>query len=311
MAIAGIITTASHPKALWPGVKEWWGRMYNEHAEEWKDLVFQDKSEQNFEDDVQVVGFGLVPVKAQTTGTAYDSEIQGFTTRYIHLTYSLGYIVSLEELEDNLYEKVSRTRSSSLAFSFHQTKENVVAGMFNNGFSTATTPFVTGDNVSLFNTAHPNTSGGTFSNMLAVGADLTETSLEDLLIQIMQATDDRGNLISLMAESLHIAPQEWFNANRIVKSVFQSGTTNNDINVLKATNAIPQGIKMNHYFTSPHAWFIRTNVSGGTGLKFYQRIEISFTQDNDFDTDNAKAKSRERYSVGCTDPRAVYASNGP
>jgi len=275
---------------------------------EWTDLVDVENSTMNYEESVQLTGFGLVPVKGQGAGTAYDSEIQGFTTRYTHLTYSLGYIVTQEELEDDLYEKVSKTRSRALAFSFHQTKENIVANIYNRAFNSG---FVGGDGVELCSTVHPNTSGGTFSNELAVGADLSEASLEDLIVQIMGATDDRGLLISLMAKCLIVPRQEWFNANRILKSVFQPGNANNDINVLKATNAIPEGIKMNHYLTAPHAWFLRTNVRAGTGLVLYNRVAISFTQDNDFDTDNAKAKSRERYSVGWTDPRALYGSNGP
>lgn len=304
----GVITTGSHPKALWPGVKEWWGRAYNEHSEEWKDLVDVENSTMNYEEDVQITGFGLAPVKSQGSGTNYDSEVQGFVTRYTHLTYSLGYIVTQEELEDNLYEKVSASRARALAFSFHQTKENVVANIYNRAFNSS---FVGGDGVSLLNTAHPNTTGGTFSNMLSVGADLSEAALEDLIIQMMGATDDRGLLISLMPRKLIVPRAEWFNANRIMKSVFQAGNANNDINVLKATNAIPEGIVMNHYLTSPHAWFLRANLTPGTGLKYYQRVAISFTQDNDFDTDNAKAKARERYSVGWTDPRDLWGSNGP
>jgi len=304
----GIISTGSHPKALWPGIREWWRREYDEHKTEWTDLVDAETSTMNYEEFVQLTGFGLVPVKPQGSGTSYTSEIQGFTTRMTHLTYSLGYIVTQEELEDDLYEKVSKTRSRALAFSFHQTKENVVANIYNRAFNAS---YLGGDGVALCSTAHPNTSGGTFSNMLAVGADLSEAAMEDLLVQIMGATDDAGLLISLMARSVIVSRQEWFNANRIMKSVFQPGTANNDINVLKATNAIPEGIKMNHYLTSPHAWFIRTNVRAGTGMILLNRVAISFTQDNDFDTDNAKAKSRERYSAGWVDPRAVYGSNGP
>lgn len=304
--IGGIITTGSHPKALWPGVKAWWGRTYNEHAEQWPMLFDQDTSNQNYEEDVQVTGFGLVPVKPENSGTVYTSEQQGFITRYVHLTYSLGYIVTKEELEDNRYEVVSKRRSGSLAFSFRQTKENVAANIYNRAFNSS---FTGGDGVSLLNTAHPNTSGGTFSNMLSVGADLSEASLEDLIIQIMGTTDDVGNLINIMPQRLLVPRQEWFNANRIMKSVLQPGTANNDVNVLKATNAIPGGIAMNHYFTAPHAWFIRTNCPNG--MKMYQRVGITFEQDNDFDTDNAKAKSRERYSFLWTDPRGLFGSNGP
>jgi len=306
MAIGGIITTGTHPKALWPGIHQWWGRMYNEHKEEWPFLFDQDTSNMNYEEDVQVTGYGLAPVKSEGAGTIYTSELQGFVSRYVHLSYSLGYIVTEEELEDNLYEKVSKTRAASLAFSFRQTKENVAASIYNRAF---TAGFNGGDGVSLCNVAHPNTSGGTFSNMLAVGADLSEASLEDLIIQIMGATDDVGNLINIMPQRLIVPRQEWFNANRIMKSVFQPGTANNDINVIKAEGAIPGGIHMNHYLTSPHAWFIRTNCPNG--LKMYTRVPISFEQDNDFDTGNAKAKSRERYSFFWTDPRGLFGSNGP
>lgn len=304
--IGGVITTGNHPKALWPGIKAWWGRTYAEHQEEWPHLFQQDTSHMNYEEDVQIIGFGLASVKPEGAGTVYTSEVQGFISRYVHLAYSLGYIVTQEELEDNLYEKVSKRRAASLAFSFRQTKENVAANIYNNAFSSS---FLGGDGVSLLNTAHPNTSGGTFSNMLSVGADLSEASLEDLIIQIMGATDDVGNLINIMPQSLLVPRQEWFNANRIMKSVFQSGTANNDINVIKAEGTIPGGIHVNHYFTSPHAWFLRTNCPDG--MKMYQRVAISFEQDNDFDTGNAKAKSRERYSFFWTDPRGLFGSNGP
>ena len=306
MAIGGVITTGSHPKALWPGVKAWWGRTYAEHAEEWPLLFEQDSSHMNYEEDVQITGFGLAPVKPEGSGTNYTSELQGFISRYVHLTYSLGYIVTKEELEDDLYEKVSKRRAASLAFSFRQTKENVAANIYNNAFSSS---YPGGDTVSLLNTAHPNTSGGTFSNMLAVGADLSEASLEDLIIQVMGTTDDVGNLINIMPQRLIVPRQEWFNANRIMKSVFQPGTANNDINVIKAEGAIPGGIALNHYLTAPHAWFLRTNCPDG--LKMYNRVSITFEQDNEFDTDNAKAKSRERYSFYWTDPRSLFGSNGP
>lgn len=304
--MAGVIMTSNHPKALWPGVKAWWGRTYNEHQTEYTDLFDSFDSSQAYEEDVQIVGFGLAPVKQQGAPVQYDSEIQGFLTRYTHVAYALGYIVTHEELQDDLYTQVSNTRAGSLAMGFRQTKERVGANIYNRAFNSS---FVGGDGVSLVNTAHPNSSGGTFSNRLSVDADLSEAALEDLIIQIMQATDDRGLLINLMPRSLHIAPQNWFNANRILKSVYQTGTANNDINVLNATNALPMGIKVNHYFTSPQAWFLRTNVQNS--MKHYTREAISFTQDNDFDTMNAKAKGYERYTFGWTDPRGVYGSNGP
>ena len=306
--MAGVIMTSNHPKALWPGVKGFWGRTYKDHVTEYTDLFDVETSEQAYEEFVQITGFGLAPVKPQGKAAEYDSETQGPTTRFVHLAYALGYIVTHEELKDNLYMEVSKTRATSNARAFRQTKERVCANIYNRAFSGS---YLGADGVALCSTAHPNTSGGTFSNKLTVDADLSEAALEDMLIQIMQATDDRGLLINLMPKSLHVAPANWFNANRILKSALQPGNSNNDINVLNATSAIPGGVKLNHYFTAPQAWFVRTNVESGKGMLFLEREGISFDQDNDFDTKNAKALGYERYSVGFVDPRAVYGSNGP
>ena len=304
--MAGVINTSLHPKALWPGIKAWWGRVYNEHQTEYTDLFDTFSSSQAYEEDVQIVGFGLAQVKQQGAPITYDSEIQGPVTRYVHVAYSLGYVVTHEELQDNLYEAVSKTRSAALAKGFRQTKERVAANIYNRGFNSS---FVGADGVPLFSLAHPNTTGGTWQNKLTVDADLSESALEDMIVLLMQATDDRGLLINLMPKSLHIAPANWFNANRILKSVYQTGTANNDINVISATGALPGGVKVNHYFTNANAWFLRTDVQNG--LKYYEREAISFDQDNDFDTMNAKAKGYERYTFGWTDPRAVWGSNGP
>jgi len=304
--MAGIITTASHPKALWPGIKAWWGQVYDEHQTEYTDLFDTDSSDKHYEEDVQLTGFGLAPRKSEGAATSYDSEIQGFTTRYTHVAYALGYIVTKEELDDNLYEQVSKRRSAALAMSFRQTKENVGANVYNRAFNGT---YLGGDGVALCSTAHPNATGGTFSNMASVGVDLSEAALEDAVIALMGYTNDRGLLINVMPKSLHVSRQNWFNANRILQSVYSPGTANNDVNVIKSTNALPGGIKMNHYFTAPNAWFLRTNIPNG--MKYYERVGISFDQDNDFDTMNAKAKGYERYSFGWTDPRAVYGVNGP
>ena len=229
--MAGIITTASHPKALWPGIKAWWGQVYDEHATEYDKLFDSDTSSQNYEEDVQLTGFGLAPRKSEGSGVSYDSEIQGFTTRYTHVAYALGYIVTKEELDDNLYEQVSRRRSAALAMSFRQTKENIGANIYNRAFSGT---YTGGDGVALCATDHPNVSGGTFANKPTVDADLSEASLEDALIAIMGFQNDRGLLINVMPRSLVVARQNWYNANRILKSTYTPGSADNSINVLKA-----------------------------------------------------------------------------
>lgn len=302
----GVINTGSHPKLLWPGIREIWGQTYDSHPSEYTDLYEVRNSSRAYEQDVQVTGFGLAPVKGQGAPVSYDSEMQGWVTTYAHIAYALGYIVTKEELEDNLYKEVSTRRAKANAFSCTQTVENVAAFLYNNAFST--TYFTTPDGKALIADDHANATGGTFSNELDTPADLSEAALEDMSIQIMGATEDRGLLISVMPVSLHIAPQEFYNAHRILKSVLQSHTANNAINVLKATNAFPGGIKMNHYFTDPDAWFVRTNVPNG--MTFFWRNRPQFDQDNDFDTKNAKAATYMRFSVGCTDPRGIYGSPG-
>lgn len=303
----GVINTGSHPKLLWPGVKATWGQQYGEHTEEYPDLYDVETSSQAWEEDVQVTPFGLAEYKAEGATGYYDSETQGPVSRYTHLAYFLGYKVTYEELSDNLYEIVSNRRAKSNAFSMVQTVENVAVVPYNDAFAGS---FYTGaDGLSLVNTAHTNTTGGTFSNRLSPDADLLESSLEDIAIQIMGVQNDRGLLVNIMPESLHIPRQEWFNAGRILKSVLQPGTANNDVNVLRAVGAFPKGYKINHYFTASHAWFVRTNCP--EGMKFYWRERPGFAQDNDFDTMNLKARAYMRLSCGNTDPRAVFGSNGP
>lgn len=303
----GVINTGTHPKLLWPGIHAIWGQTYGEHLPEYQDLFDVQSSDKAYEQDVQVTGFGLATVKSQGGPLAYDTEMQGLITTYSHIAYALGYIVTYEELQDNLYEEVSGRRAKANAFSMAQTVENVAAFLYNNAF--ATTYFTTGDGKALIATDHVNVSGGSYSNALTPAADLSEASLEDMCIQIMGAQNDRGLLINIMPESLHIARQEFFNAQRILKSTLQADTQSNNINVLKAVNAFPKGVKLNHYFTSPHAWFVRTNCPNG--MTFYWRTRPMFDQDNDFDTKNAKAASYMRFSLGCTDPRGIFASNGP
>lgn len=304
---AGVISTGSHPKLLWPGVKAIWGQVYDAHQTEYTDLYDVLDSDKSYEQDVQVTPFGLAPIKPEGSAGSYDSEFQGPVSTYQHIAYFLGYIVTFEELRDNLYKQVSADRAKGNAFSINTTVETVGAFLYNNAFST--TYFTTGDGVALCSASHVNTTGGTYSNILDPASDLSESALEDACVQIMGYQNDRGLQINIMPESLHIARQEWFNANRILKSVLQPETANNNINVLKATNAFPKGIKLNHYFTSGSPWFIRTNAPNG--MKFYWRDRPMFDQDNDFDTKNAKAGTYMRFSVGATDPRGIFGSNAP
>lgn len=304
--MAGVIATSNHPKALWPGVKGWFGRTYNEHQVEYTDLVDTMTSDKQYEEFVQITPFGLVPEKTQGGPVQYDSEVQGPVTRATHVLYALGYVTTYEEIKNNLYAEVSQTRAGALANAFRQTKERLAAGIYNNAFNSS---YAGADGVALISTSHPNTSGGVYSNRSSVDAALSEAALEDLLVQIMGATDDRGNLINLMPKSLHVPPALWFESNRILKSVYQTRSANNDINVIAATSALPMGVKMNHYFTSSTAWFVRTNVQ--KGLYYVEREGVVFSKDNDFDTMNAKAKGHEWYSFAWVDGgRALFGSAG-
>lgn len=302
--MSGTINTGSIAKLLWPGLNAVWGKEYAEHSAEWRDLVDVETSDKAYEEEVLLPGFGLAPIKAQGAAVQYDTTSQGYVSRYTHIAYGLGFIVTREAIDDNLYEKKALGSTKDLAFSFRQTKENVVANVYNRGFSSS---YLGGDGKSLLATDHP-IQGGTFSNKLVVPADISEAALEDLCILIMGAVNDRGMKISLMPRSLHVAPQNVFEAARILKSVGQNDTANNAINALRSMGIFPEGAKANHYFTDPDAYFVRTNAP--RGLKLFQRVEAEFAQDNDFDTSNLKYKGYERYSTGWTDPRGVYGSEG-
>jgi hypothetical protein len=288
---------------LWPGIRAWWGRSYNEHPVEYLDLFDKQTSDKAYEEEVEITGFGLAPVKPQGQQIFYDIEAQGAVSRFTHIAYALGYIVTYEELRDDLYETVSKRRAAQLAFSMRQTKENVLAGIYNLAFSGSA---LGADGVSLVSSAHPTLSGN--QSNLGTAADISEVAVEDLVIQIMQCQNNRGMRISALPMSLHVPPQLWFESNRIYNSVLQNDTANNAINVLKATGAFPRGIQVNHYFTSATAYFIRTNVPNA--LTYFERDPISFDQDNDFDTKNAKAACYERYSGFWADWRGIYANAG-
>jgi hypothetical protein len=298
--MVGIITTGAHPKALWPGMHAFFGASYKEWPEEYREIFSIEKSSKNYEEDTLVTGFGLAPVKSQGGSVSYEGETQGFTQRYSHTVYGLGYIVTEEEMEDNLYEIVSRRRIKRLSFSMRQTKEIVGANVLNRAFNSS---YTGGDAKELLSTAHP-ASSGDYANKLATDADLSEAALEDMVILIGQAKNDKGLQIALRPTKLLIPVNLQFDAKRILKSEYQSGTANNDINALKGMF----DYSVNHYLTDTDAWFLKTDCPNG--LTMFERRALSFTQDNDFDTANAKAKATMRFSVGWTDPRGLYGSAG-
>ena len=302
--MAAPISTGNHPKLLWPGIVDIWGRTYNSHGEQCKDLFDVVQSQKAYEEIVEVTGFGVAPVKSEGASTVYDTEIQGTVTRATHVAYSLGYIVTKEEMDDNQYLEVSGTRAKANAFSMYTTKETVAANVYNRAFNSS---YTFGDGKEILATDHPTLSGDQ-SNELSTAADLSEASLEDLLIQIMNAKNSRGLRISLSPRTLHVAPGNYFNAKRILDSSLQNDTANNAINVIRNSGAIPGGLKVNNYFTDADAWFVRTDAP--SGMTMFERKPIEFSQDNDFDTDNAKAKSYMRFSLTVGDFRALYGSPG-
>ena len=265
------------------------------------DVVTSDKA---YEEDVEITGFGLAPVKSEGGGITYDTEQQGTIQRYTHVAYALGYIVTYEELRDDLYEIVSKRRAQAIAFSMRQTTENICSNVYNRAFNST---YTFGDGQSLISASHP-TMAGNQSNLLTTAADLSEVAIEDLVIQIMGTTNSRNLQVSNMPQSLHIARANWFEANRILNSVLQNDTANNAINVLRANGTFPKGIKMNHYFASSTAWFIRTNIPHG--MTYFERERMTFDTDNDFDTKNARAAAYMRFSAASTDFRGIYGTAG-
>lgn len=300
--MSGVINTGSIAKLLWPGLNAVWGKEYVEHPVEYRDLFDTESSDKAYEEEVLVPGFGLAPVKAEGAAVQFDSTAQGYTSRYTHVAYGLGFIVTREAIDDNQYEKRALGSTKDLAFSFRQTKENVAANVYNRA---ANSSYTGGDGKELLATDHP-IQGGTFSNELAVAADLSEASLEDICIQIMNAVNDRGLKISLMPRSLIVPTALVFDATRILKSQLQNDTANNAVNALKSMGMLPEGVKANHYLIDANNWFVRTNAP--RGMKLFERTSAEFAQDNDFDTSNLKYKGYERYSMGWTDPRGLYGS---
>lgn len=301
----GTITTGSFAKALWPGINKWYGMKYNEYKPEWPEIFDKFTSSKPFEEEVGVTGYGLAQVKNEGASIAYDDMEQGFISRYTHITYALGFIITQEMFDDNLYSEIGLRRAQSLAFSIRQTKEVVAANVLNRAYNAS---YTGGDGVELCSAVHRNKSGGTWANELATAADLSDTALEQACIDIAGFTNDRGLTIKVLPKKLLIPPELEFEAARILKSIQQPGTANNDINAIRVLGKIPQGYSVNHFLTDADAFFIKTDVTDG--LKLFQRKPMAFGTDNDFDTTNAKFKSSERYSVGWSDPRGIFGSPG-
>lgn len=299
--MTGVISTGNHPKALWPGMHAFFGVSYSEFPEEYSQVFNVEKSSKNYEEDALVTGFGIAPIKGQGDSVSYDSETQGFTKRYTHTAYGLGYIVTKEELDDNLYEQVSRRRIKRLTFSMRQTKEIVHANVLNR---VITSGFTGGDGVVLGSVSHV-TSTGNQSNILSTAADFSEAALEDLMVQIGQAKNDRGLAVSLRGMKLVHPTTLQFDVNRVLKSEFTPDSSANAVNVVRLVGLKPV---LNHYLDDTDAWFVVTDCPNG--LTSFNRKALEFTTDNDFDTDNAKAKAYVRFSCGWTDWRGVYSSSG-
>lgn len=296
----GLITRSSHPDLLWPGVKAIWGNTYNELPKEWTELFRQETGTKFAEKYVEVTGFGLAPRKSEGKAIEYDSDGEGTVTTITPIVYGLGYAVTREELEDDQYEQVSSRRSEQLAFSMNQTVEIVHANQFIRGFSAA---YPIGDGQAWFSNAHP-TLGGTQSNLAPTGADLSEASLEDQIKRIGLAQNSKGLQIALKPTKLVVSMNDAFNATRILNSQLRSGTANNDINAIKAMGMLAEGAVVNHYFGLSNAWYILTDAP--QGLVSIWRRQPSLEKDNDFDTENAKAKSTMRFAPGVIDWRAGY-----
>lgn len=302
--MSGIINTSNFAKVLWPGVNAWYGKEYGEFEVEYTKLFEKHSSTRAFEEDVGTSSFGLAIQKPEGAPISYDSERQGFITRYNHVVYALGFIITREIMEDDQYDVVGQKKAQGLAFSMRQTKEVIAANVYNRAFNGG---YIGGDGVSLISASHPNIAGGTWSNQIATAADLSEAALEQAVIDIASFTNDRGLKIAVKPQSLIIPWQLAFEAHRILKTTGRVGTPNNDINALNSMGLF-KDVVVNHYLTDNDAWFIRTNVKNG--MKYFERRADEFGMDNDFDTENAKFKASARYSFGWTDPRALYGSAG-
>jgi len=299
------ISRAQLLKELLPGLNALFGLEYARYGEEHKEIYETETSERSFEEETKLSGFSAAPVKGEGSAIAYDNAQEAWTTRYNHETIALGFSITEEAIEDNLYDSLSARYTKGLARAMAYTKQVKAASVLNNGFSSA---YLGGDGVSLFNTAHPLVGGGTNSNTPTTQADLNETSLESAVIQIAGWTDERGLLIAAKPQKLIVPPSLQFVATRLLETKLRVGTNNNDINALENNGSIPDGYTQNHFLTDVNAWFLTTDVPNG--MKHFERTPLQNSMDGDFDTGNVRYKARERYSFGWSDPLGIWGSSG-
>lgn len=299
------ISRAQLLKELVPGLHGLFGLEYKRYAEEHKEIYEAESSDRSFEEEVKLGGFTAAPVKNEGEGIVYQNAQEAWTARYNHETIALGFAITEEAMEDNLYGKLSQRYTKALARAMAYTKQVKAAAILNNAFSGIA---LGGDGVPLCSTAHPLLNGGTNSNRPTVGADLNETSLEAAIIQIAAWTDEKGLLIACKPKKLILPPALTFVATRLLETQLRVGTNDNDINALNKMNAIPGGFAVNHWLTDPNAWFLMTDVPNG--LKHFTRVGLSNDMQGDFETGNVRYKSRERYSFGWSDPLGIFASPG-
>ena len=299
------VSRAQLLKELLPGLNALFGMEYDRYGEEHKEIFETETSERSFEEETKLSGFAAAPVKNEGTSIAYDNAQEAWTARYNHETISLGFSLTEEAIEDNLYDSLSSRYTKALARAMAFTKQTKAAGILNSGFTIGVNG---GDGVPLFSTAHPLVSGGTNSNTPAVQADLNETSLEAAVIQIAGWTDERGLLIAAKPRKLVVPPNLMFVATRLLETEGRVGTADNDINALANNGSIPEGYTVNHFLTDTDAWFLTTDVPNG--MKHFVRAPMANSMDGDFDTGNVRYKARERYSFGWSDPLGMFGSQG-
>lgn len=298
------ITRAQLLKELLPGLNALFGMEYEKYENEHSEIYETESSERSFEEETKLSGFGAAPVKNEGDSISYDNAQEAFTARYVHETVAMGFSITEEAMEDNLYDSLSARYTKALARAMAYTKQVKAASLLNTGFDT----YKTGDGVTLFNTAHPTVQGATNSNRPSVDADLNETSLEQAVIDIAGFVDERGLLIAARPRKLIVPPSLMFVATRLLQTELRVGTADNDLNALKSNGSIPEGFRTNHYLTDTDAWFLTTDIPNG--MKHFVRTAMSTSMDGDFDTGNVRYKARERYVFGCSDPLAMYASPG-